>query len=91
VLRYSPEGELKTPSSQVIITFSLPMIPVTSHQELQEMGSVEGVSISPFIDGSWKWYVTLGQVLAALSAKELSLDQLCRVCQAQCTYTGVRV
>ncbi|ELR17837.1 Alpha2-macroglobulin domain containing protein [Acanthamoeba castellanii str. Neff] len=55
VLRYSPEGELKTPSSQVIITFSLPMIPVTSHQELQEMGSVEGVSISPFIDGSWKW------------------------------------
>ena len=59
VLRYSPEGELKTPSSQVIITFSLPMIPVTSHQELQEVGSVEGVSISPPIDGSWKWYVTL--------------------------------
>jgi hypothetical protein len=56
VLRCSPEGELKTPSSQVIIVFSLPMIAVTSHQELQEMGSVEGVSISPFIDGSWKWY-----------------------------------
>jgi hypothetical protein len=57
VLRFSPEGELKTSGGQVVITFSLPMIPITSHQELEEMGSVEGASITPLVEGTWKWSV----------------------------------
>jgi len=40
ILRYSPSGQLTTPSTQVIVAFSQPMIPLTSHEELEKYHSL---------------------------------------------------
>jgi len=47
ILRYSPSGQLTTPSTQVIVAFSQSMIPLTSHEELEKYHSLVCQSFSP--------------------------------------------
>ena len=60
VLRYSPEGEV-TLAPDLSITFSQPMVAVTSQQQAAEYAPVE---LSPQVQGRWRW----------LGAKTLMFD-----------------
>src|SRR6476469_1001494 len=54
VLRYSPEGEV-TLAPDLSVTFSQPMVAVTSQQQAAEYAPVE---LSPQIQGRWRWLGT---------------------------------
>ncbi len=54
-LRFSPEGDVPL-APQLSVTFNLPMVPLTSHQEL---ASAEiPVELSPAVPGRWRWVGT---------------------------------
>ncbi len=54
-LRFSPEGDVPL-APQLSVTFNLPMVPLTSHQEL---ASEEiPVELSPAVPGRWRWVGT---------------------------------
>ncbi|MFL6374825.1 MAG: alpha-2-macroglobulin family protein, partial [Pyrinomonadaceae bacterium] len=54
VLRYSPEGEV-TLAPDLSITFSQPMVAVTSQQQAAEYAPVE---LTPQVPGRWRWLGT---------------------------------
>src|SRR4051812_31443316 len=51
VLRYSPEGEIKL-APDLSVTFSQPMVAVTSQEEAAKYAPVE---MSPQVEGRWRW------------------------------------
>ena len=55
VLRYAPEGKVET-AAAVSITFSQPMIPVTSQTDA--VAAPLPVTMEPAIEGSWRWLGT---------------------------------
>src|SRR5690606_32858400 len=54
VVRFSPEGEVAL-APDLSITFSQPMVAVTSQQEAAQFAPVE---ISPVVEGRWRWLGT---------------------------------
>ncbi|MFO0749825.1 MAG: Ig-like domain-containing protein [Myxococcota bacterium] len=52
VLRYQPEGDVPL-APRITITFSNPMVPVTSHDTLAK--EAVPVSLTPTIEGNWRW------------------------------------
>ncbi len=54
VVRFSPEGEVAL-APDLSITFSQPMVAVTSQQEAAQFAPVE---ISPAVEGRWRWLGT---------------------------------
>ncbi len=54
VVRYSPEGEVSL-APDLSITFSQPMVAVTSQEEAAKFAPVE---LSPQVDGRWRWIGT---------------------------------
>src|SRR5215203_1708953 len=54
VLRYSPEGEISL-APDLSVTFSQPMIAVTSQEEAAKYAPVE---LSPQVEGRWRWLGT---------------------------------
>ncbi|MBY0547185.1 MAG: Ig-like domain-containing protein [Candidatus Obscuribacterales bacterium] len=57
VVRYSPEGELRAESNQVAITFSQPMVPLSSITESR--GSRPPfIKLVPEPEGRWRWVDT---------------------------------
>ncbi len=54
VVRYSPEGEVAL-APDLSITFSQPMVAVTSQEEAAQFAPVE---ISPQVEGKWRWLGT---------------------------------
>jgi len=55
VVRYAPEGEVGR-ARELSITFSQPMVPVTSHQELAARDVP--ARLRPQVDGRWRWVGT---------------------------------
>lgn len=55
ILRYAPEGKVAV-GAAVSITFSQPMIPITSHDDLQA-GSLP-IEMTPALEGQWRWLGT---------------------------------
>jgi hypothetical protein len=55
VLRFSPEGKVNL-APRVSVTFSQPMVPVTSHADTIAQGVP--VSIAPALPGKWRWIGT---------------------------------
>jgi len=55
VLRYQPEGDVPL-APRITITFSNPMVPVTSHDTLAAEGVP--VTLTPTIEGNWHWVGT---------------------------------
>lgn len=51
VVRFSPEGEVKL-APDLNVTFSQPMVAVTSQEEAAKIVPVE---LSPAVDGNWRW------------------------------------
>src|SRR5262249_43907367 len=54
VIRYSPDGEVKL-APDLNVTFSQPMVAVTSQQQASEYAPVE---LSPQAEGRWRWLGT---------------------------------
>ncbi|MGE3467134.1 MAG: MG2 domain-containing protein, partial [Pyrinomonadaceae bacterium] len=54
VLRYSPEGEVPL-APDLSVTFSQPMVSVTSQEEAAKYAPVE---LSPQVEGRWRWLGT---------------------------------
>ncbi|HTK26585.1 MAG TPA: MG2 domain-containing protein, partial [Pyrinomonadaceae bacterium] len=54
VIRYSPDGEVKL-APDLNITFSQPMVAVTSQEQAAEYAPVE---LSPQVEGRWRWLGT---------------------------------
>lgn len=54
VLRYSPEGEISL-APDLSVTFSQPMVAVTSQDEAAKYAPVE---LSPQVEGRWRWLGT---------------------------------
>ena len=54
-LRFSPQGSVPL-APQLSVTFNLPMVPLTSHQELA--GEDIPVELSPAVSGNWRWVGT---------------------------------
>ena len=54
VLRFSPEGEIPL-APDLSVTFSQPMVAVTSQEEAAKFAPVE---LSPQVDGRWRWLGT---------------------------------
>ncbi|HEY2866344.1 MAG TPA: Ig-like domain-containing protein, partial [Pyrinomonadaceae bacterium] len=54
VIRYSPEGEVKL-APDLNVTFSQPMVAVTSQEQASQYGPVE---LSPQVEGRWRWLGT---------------------------------
>ncbi|MFN0139958.1 MAG: Ig-like domain-containing protein, partial [Pyrinomonadaceae bacterium] len=54
VLRYSPEGEINL-APDLSVTFSQPMVAVTSQDEAAKFTPVE---LTPNVDGRWRWLGT---------------------------------
>ncbi|MGH9819722.1 MAG: Ig-like domain-containing protein, partial [Pyrinomonadaceae bacterium] len=54
VLRYSPEGEVPL-APDLSVTFSQPMVAVTSQEQASEYAPVE---LTPQVDGRWRWLGT---------------------------------
>ncbi|HTH51560.1 MAG TPA: hypothetical protein VL501_06490, partial [Pyrinomonadaceae bacterium] len=54
VLRYSPEGQVAL-APDLSVTFSQPMVAVTSQQQAAEYAPVE---LSPQVEGRWRWLGT---------------------------------
>ena len=54
VLRFSPEGEVAL-APDLNVTFSQPMVAVTSQEQAAEYAPVE---FSPQVEGRWRWLVT---------------------------------
>ena len=52
VLRFAPEGDVPL-APQLSVTFSLPMVPLTSHQELAAEDIP--VELKPTVPGRWRW------------------------------------
>lgn len=55
VRRFGPEGDVPV-APQLSITFSQPMVPVTSHEELSKLPIP--VQLTPSLEGEWKWVGT---------------------------------
>lgn len=55
VLRYQPEGDVPL-APRITITFSTPMVPLTSHDTLAK--SAVPAKMSPDIEGNWRWVGT---------------------------------
>lgn len=55
VLRHAPEGEVPL-APQLSVTFSKPMVAVTSHQELAKLEPP--VKLTPQPEGTWRWIGT---------------------------------
>ncbi|MBT9559052.1 MAG: hypothetical protein IV100_23675, partial [Myxococcales bacterium] len=55
VRRFGPEGDVPV-APQLSITFSQPMVPVTSHEELKKLPIP--VQLTPSLEGEWKWVGT---------------------------------
>lgn len=55
VLRYQPEGDVPI-APRISVTFSSPMVAVTSHDELAK--DAVPAKITPPIDGTWRWVGT---------------------------------
>ncbi len=55
VLRWAPEGDVRL-APQITITFSHPMVEVTSHADLEKKGFP--VKITPTPPGKWRWIGT---------------------------------
>lgn len=55
VLRFQPDGEVPI-ARELSVTFSLPMVPVTSHAELAEKD--RPVKLTPQPAGKWRWIGT---------------------------------
>ncbi len=55
VLRFAPQGEIPL-APQLSVTFSLPMVPLTSHKELAA-GDIP-VELKPTVPGRWRWVGT---------------------------------
>ncbi|MEQ1646809.1 MAG: hypothetical protein ABL959_25365, partial [Pyrinomonadaceae bacterium] len=51
VLRYSPEGEIPL-APDLSVTFSQPMVAVTSQEEAAKFAPVE---LTPQVEGRWRW------------------------------------
>mgnify|MGYP001191848857 CR=1 FL=1 len=54
VIRYSPEGEIPL-APDLSVTFSQPMVAVTSQEEAAKFAPVE---LSPQVEGRWRWLGT---------------------------------
>jgi len=54
VIRYSPEGEVKL-APDLNVTFSQPMIAVTSQEQASQYSPVE---LTPQVEGRWRWLGT---------------------------------
>src|SRR5215475_11478364 len=54
VLRYSPEGEISL-APDLSVTFSQPMVAVTSQEQAAEYAPVE---LTPQVEGRWRWLGT---------------------------------
>lgn len=54
VVRFTPEGEIKL-APDLSVTFSQPMVAVTSQEEAAQFAPVE---ISPAVEGKWRWLGT---------------------------------
>ncbi len=54
VIRYSPEGEVPL-APDLNVTFSQPMVAVTSQEEAAKFAPVE---LSPQVEGNWRWLGT---------------------------------
>ncbi len=54
-LRFSPQGSVPL-APQLSVTFNLPMVPLTSHQELA--GEDIPIELSPAVPGHWRWVGT---------------------------------
>ncbi|MFM9903965.1 MAG: alpha-2-macroglobulin family protein [Pyrinomonadaceae bacterium] len=54
VIRYSPEGEVPL-APDLSVTFSQPMVPVTSQEEAAKYAPVE---LTPQVEGRWRWLGT---------------------------------
>ena len=54
VVRYSPEGEIPL-APDLSVTFSQPMVAVTSQEEAAKYAPVE---LSPQVEGRWRWLGT---------------------------------
>jgi hypothetical protein len=54
VVRFSPEGEIKL-APDLNVTFSQPMVAVTSQQEAAQTAPVQ---LSPQVEGNWRWLGT---------------------------------
>ncbi|MEO6335174.1 MAG: Ig-like domain-containing protein, partial [Pyrinomonadaceae bacterium] len=54
VIRYSPEGEISL-APDLSVTFSQPMVAVTSQEEAAKYAPVE---VSPQVEGRWRWLGT---------------------------------
>lgn len=54
VLRYSPEGEIPL-APDISVTFSQPMVAVTSQEEAAKFAPVE---LTPQVEGRWRWLGT---------------------------------
>ncbi|MGB7068434.1 MAG: alpha-2-macroglobulin family protein [Pyrinomonadaceae bacterium] len=54
VIRYSPEGAVSL-APDLSVSFSLPMVSVTSQDEA---GKVQPVELSPQVEGNWRWLGT---------------------------------
>ena len=54
VIRYSPEGQV-TLAPDLNVTFSQPMVAVTSQEQASQYAPVE---LSPQVDGRWRWLGT---------------------------------
>ncbi len=52
VLRFAPEGDVPL-APQLSVTFNLPMVPLTSHQQLAA-GDIP-VELQPAVPGRWRW------------------------------------
>eukprot|EP01101_Sappina_pedata_P003678 TRINITY_DN1484_c0_g1_i2.p1 TRINITY_DN1484_c0_g1~~TRINITY_DN1484_c0_g1_i2.p1 ORF type:complete len:2057 (-),score=813.75 TRINITY_DN1484_c0_g1_i2:105-6251(-) len=57
VVRYLPEGEIKFEVPHISITFSQPMIELSSVQQSKISGNA-GIELAPEIEGEWKWLGT---------------------------------
>ncbi|HRE89549.1 MAG TPA: Ig-like domain-containing protein, partial [Myxococcota bacterium] len=55
VLRYQPEGDVPL-APRITITFSTPMVPLTSHDTLAK--SAVPAKMTPDIEGNWRWVGT---------------------------------
>ncbi|MHC4832218.1 MAG: Ig-like domain-containing domain, partial [Planctomycetota bacterium] len=54
-MRFSPEGEVPI-APQISVTFSQPMVPLTSHEALSKLPVP--VTVSPAVEGEWQWVGT---------------------------------
>ncbi len=62
IVRYAPEGELAL-VPQVNVTFSHPMVEITSHDDLAKRGVP--VKMTPQVPGKWRWVGTKTLVFEA--------------------------